>query len=56
MQNLNDDLVKWVNSVMAHKNNVTKDELREYFINSGLTESFTDYILNHWQDYVKSTI
>jgi hypothetical protein len=51
MQNLNPDLVAWVNSVMVHKKNCTVEELREYFLNSGLTESFTNYILNHWQDY-----
>lgn len=51
MQNLNPDLVAWVNSVMVHKNTCTKEEIYEYFIHSGLTESFARYVVNHWEDY-----
>jgi hypothetical protein len=56
MQNLNPDLVMWINKVMAHKSSATKEELKAYFIDKGLTESLTDYILSHWKDYQKATI
>jgi hypothetical protein len=52
-ENVNADVSKWINCTLIKYEKASNQELREYFLNSGLTPIFVEHILQHREEFIQ---